>query len=145
MTGQPSVSTAIALVALSLVGLLISTYFTAVAYRWIRPDTRWIPAFCRMSDQSCASIVFSPRARVLGVPNSLLGQMFYVALLLGVPTGLVDRPGWQAIYVTASMLTVLLGIFLTYSLLFLTRVRCVLCFTSHAINLVVFLLLVIRG
>ena len=66
----------LAIVALSIVGFLISSYFTAIAYRWIRPDERWIPASCRMGEQTCASIVFTPRARVFGLPNSVLGQVY---------------------------------------------------------------------
>ena len=44
----------------------------------------------------------------------------------------------------ASGVTVLLGLYLTYSLLFVTRVNCVLCFTSHAINVVLFVMLLWR-
>ena len=64
------------LMSLSVVGLVIATYFTAVACRWIRADETWIPSFCRLGEQTCASIVFTPRARVFGLPNSLLGQIF---------------------------------------------------------------------
>ena len=133
-----------AVTALAAVGLCIATYFTAVAYRWMRPDTRWVPAFCRMGEQTCASIVFTPRARVLGLPNSVLGQAFYLALLVGTPLGLLDRPALFALYLGASLLTVGLAVFLSYSLLFITRVPCVLCFTSHGINAVIFLLLILR-
>ena len=69
---------------LAALSFLISSYFTAVAYRWIKPDANWIPSFCRMGEQTCASIVFTPRARVFGLPNSLLGQVFYVALIVAV-------------------------------------------------------------
>lgn len=133
-----------AVTVLAAVGLCIATYFTAVAYRWIRPDTRWIPAFCRMGEQTCASIVFTPRARVFGLPNSVLGQVFYVALLAGAPLGLLDLPRLYMLFVGASLVTVGLAVFLTYSLLFVTRVRCVLCLTSHGINTVIFLLLLAR-
>ena len=129
---------------LAAVGIAISTYFTAVAYRWVRPDTRWIPAFCRMGEKTCASIVFTPRARVFGLPNSVLGQAFYLALLAGLPLGLLDRPALAALYLGASLLTVGLAVYLSYSLLFITRVPCVLCFTSHAVNTVIFLLLILR-
>ena len=129
---------------LAAVGIAISTYFTAVAYRWVRPDTRWIPAFCRMGEKTCASIVFTPRARVFGLPNSVLGQAFYLALLAGLPLGLLDRPPLAALYLGASLLTVGLAVYLSYSLLFITRVPCVLCFTSHGINTVIFLLLILR-
>ncbi len=133
-----------AVMALAVVGLGISTYFTGVAYRWMRPDTRWIPAFCRMGERTCASIVFTPRARVFGLPNSVLGQLFYLALLAGLPLGLLDRPALFLLYLGASLATVALAVFLTYSLLFITRVPCVLCFTSHGINTVILLLLILR-
>ena len=133
-----------AVMALAVVGLGISTYFTGVAYRWIRPDTRWIPAFCRMGERTCASIVFTPRARVFGLPNSVLGQLFYVALLAGLPLGLFDQPALLMLYLGASLATVALAVFLTYSLLFITRVPCVLCFTTHGINTVIFVLLILR-
>lgn len=132
------------LVGLSVVGLAISSYFTAVAYRWIRADEKWIPAFCRMEEQTCASIVFTPPARVFGPPNSLLGQIYYLAVLVGIPLGLLDQPRVLGLYLGASLLTVALAVFLSYTLLFVTRVPCKLCFTSHGINIVIFALLLWR-
>ena len=124
---------------LSTVGLLISTYFTAVAYRWVRPDVRWMPAFCRMDEQTCATIVFTPQARVIGLPNSVLGQVFYVMMLLGVQLGWVHGPDpVRMAYLAASAATVAIGVYLSYALVFTLRVSCPLCFTSHGINLVVF-------
>ena len=136
--------TSIGLVGLSIIGLTISTYFTAVAYRWIRADEKWIPAFCRMAEQTCASIVFTPQARVFGLPNSVLGQIFYVAIIVGVPLGLVAQPLLWCLYLLASLGTVGLGIYLSYSLLFVTRVPCKLCFTSHGLNAIIFVLLLAR-
>lgn len=124
-------------------GFLISSYFTAVAYRWIEPDSNWIPSFCRMGEQTCASIVFTPRARVFGLPNSLLGQVFYVALIGAVAGDFLFTKPLVYLFLLASLVTVFLGMYLSYSLLFLTRVPCKLCFTSHGINLVIFILLVI--
>ena len=129
-----------AIVFLSLIGFLISSYFTAVSYRWIRPDEKWIPAFCRLGERTCATIVFTPRARVFGLPNSVLGQVFYAALVIGALTGRFEG-GPLTLYLLASLVTVVLGAYLTYSLLFLTRVPCKLCFTSHFINLVIFIML----
>lgn len=133
------------LIPLAAVGFLISSYFTAISYRWIKPDVKWIPSFCRMEERTCASIVFTPRARVFGLPNSILGQVFYLALMAGVWSNFALTPPVYYLLVCASLLTVLLGLFLTYSLLFLTRVPCKLCFTSHAINLIIFILLVIEA
>jgi len=128
---------------LAVLGFLISSYFTSVAYRWVNPNASWIPSFCRMGEQTCASIVFTPRARVFGLPNSLLGQVFYVALIAAVVGDFLFTEPLVYFYLLVSLVTVLLGMYLSYSLLFLTRVPCKLCFTSHAINLVIFILLVI--
>ena len=129
------------LIGLCLVGVGISSYFTGVAYHWVRPDTRWIPAICRMGEDTCATIVFTPRARVFGVPNSVLGQLFYTALAILAVAGGLDEPWIRLVLLGFSGVTVMLGVYLTYSLLFVTRVNCVLCFTSHALNLVVFVIL----
>jgi len=129
---------------LALAGLLISSYFSAVAFRWIRPDADWIPRFCQLQENTCATLVFTPRARLFGVPNSLLGQLFYLAIIVGLlEEGLMAQP-YVFGYLLVSFLTVLMGIFLTYSLLFLTRVPCTLCFTSHLINLLIFILFLLE-
>ena len=132
------------LVVLSLAGFIISSYFTAVAYRWVQPDAAWIPSFCRMGEKTCATIVFTPRARVFGVPNSVLAQLFYPFIAAGTVEGFLFTFPIFHLSLLASLVTVLLGLFLTYSLLFLTRVPCVLCFTSHGINFIIFVLLLLE-
>ncbi len=132
------------LVGLCLVGFGISSYFTGVAYHRVRPDTRWIPAICRMGEDTCATIVFTPRARVFGVPNSVLGQLFYATLAIVAVAGGLDEGVIRLVLLGFSGVTVLLGVYLTYSLLFVTRVNCVLCFTSHALNHVVFVILLFQ-
>lgn len=135
----------VAVTGLAAAGLLISSYFTAVAYRWMRPDARWIPPFCRLGEATCASIVFTPAARVFGVPNSLLGQIYYATLLVGVPSGALDDPRMRMAWLAAALVTVGLGAYLTWSLLFVIRVACALCFASHVINAAIFGLLVVGG
>jgi uncharacterized membrane protein len=130
------------LVLLPILGFLISIYFTAVSYRWIQADATWIPSFCRMGERTCAAIVFTPRARLLGVPNSILGQFFYMAILAGLWGDFLFTKPLYYFYLFASLLTVLMGLYLSYSLLFITRAPCKLCFTSHGINLIIFLILI---
>ena len=132
-----------ALAALAAVGFALASYFTAVAYRWMRPDAAWIPTFCRMGEQTCASIVFTPSARILGLPNSVLGQAFYAALFGGTLLGLLDQPLLLALYRAGSLATVVLAVYLSYALLFVLRVPCPLCFASHGINAVIFVLLLL--
>jgi uncharacterized membrane protein len=79
------------------------------------------------------SVVQTPRARLFaGVPNALLGAVYYPALAIAI---------WFA--TSRLVLTLLLvpvlaaaltSVILAYSLLFITRMPCVYCWTSHAIN-----------
>ena len=140
---ERAVTTALLLVV-SAAGFVIATYFTAVAYRWIRADEKWIPAFCRMEEQTCASIVFTPQARVFGLPNSVLGMVFYAAVLGGTPVGLLDRQPIWLLFIGASVVSVALGLYLAYSLLFVVKVPCKLCFTAHGINMVILVILLLR-
>jgi len=90
---------------LAIVGLAIASYFTAIAYHWVQPDASWIPTFCRMDEKTCASIVFTDEARVFGLPNSLLGQLYYLTLLVGVGLRAVEGPLLYAL-LAASTVTV---------------------------------------
>ena len=128
-------------VGLSALGFVISSYVTGVAFRWVPPDTRWGPPVCRMEEQTCALVVFTPQARLFGPPNSLLGQAFYMALPLAVLAGALDLDWARLAIQTISLATVILGLYLTYALLFLNRVHCVLCYISHVINTALFVLL----
>ncbi len=128
---------------LAVVGLSVSTYFTAIAYRWVQPDARWIPTFCRMDEKTCASVVFTPQARVFGLPNSVLGQVYYLVLLVGVGSGWIEG-AFLYVLLAASTLTVGLALYLSYSLLFVLRVPCRLCFTSHSLNIALCALLWLR-
>ena len=122
---------------LAAVGLAISSYFTAVACRWTPPNVRWIPSFCRLEERTCASVVFTPSARVFGPPNSLLGQVFYAALLAGAASGRLADPHLWWLYLGVSLVTVGLGVYLSHALLFVLRVPCPLCFVSHGVNAVI--------
>lgn len=129
------------IVLLAAAGFLIASYFTAVRYRWVEPEAAWVPQFCRLGEETCASIVFTPRAAVFGLPNSVFGQLYYAALLVGSAAGVLGDEPWKWGYLAAAIVTVGLGTFLTHSLLFVTRVPCKLCFASHAVNLALLVLL----
>lgn len=127
------------LFCLALTGLAIAGYFTALCYGTIARDSARIPRFCRLGEATCARVLDSPRARVFGVPNSLLGIFYYLAVMALALGG--GAPGWLASgYRLVALGTVALGVFLSASLLFITRLPCSLCFTAHGINLGIALL-----
>jgi len=141
--------------ALSLAGLADALYFTLAYYGRIR-KARWVPEIlCAREGSSCVTVVQTPYARVFGVPNSLLGTFYYLLLIAGI------KDGWRfglnryivfshfavtsgmMLLVLASAGTVVLGFYLIYALRRKLHVYCPLCYTAHAINATLFVLLVI--
>jgi uncharacterized membrane protein len=83
------------------------------------------------------SVVQTARARLFGgTPNALLGAIFYPAAALAV--WLTGLPGIHAGLIVATGLAAATSAFLAYSLLFVTRMPCVYCWTSHAVNWLLF-------
>ena len=78
------------------------------------------------------SVVKTPRAHLFGVPNSLLGVLYYlvVAVAVWLPHG--------RLFATILLLAVLgaaaSSAYLAYSLLYITRRDCPYCWTSHIVN-----------
>lgn len=78
------------------------------------------------------SVVKTPRAHLFGVPNALLGAIYYPALAAAV---------WliRGTALEIALLVLVLGaagtsVVLAYSLLFVTRRECPYCWTSHLMN-----------
>jgi uncharacterized membrane protein len=118
-------------------GAMIAIYFVTVTYGIIRPDVRWIPSFCRVDELTCMRIIRSPMARVLGIPNAVVGLAYYTAIIV-LPLDKFLVP-----ILVASIFSVGLGMYLTHVLLKKLRIMCTLCFTAHIINLVIANLLII--
>ena len=139
------------IVILSLAGLANALYFTFAYYGRIK-RARWVPEIlCAREGSSCVTVVQTPYARVFGVPNSLLGNIYYVLLIVWASTGLVAGPPvviagrvaplsiWALL--AASVVTVVLGFYLIYALRRKLHTHCPLCYLGHAINATLFILL----
>ncbi|HXG37153.1 MAG TPA: vitamin K epoxide reductase family protein [Bacteroidota bacterium] len=125
---------------LSSLGFLISLYFSLVYHKLIPADARFIPKFCRMDQSSCESILATRDARVFGVPNFSLGLIFYLTMIIANALPELMEKAYLLL-VAAAGFSVATSLFLSYSLLFRLKARCVLCFTSHVLNFLIFLLL----
>ena len=119
---------------LPFLGLLISIYFTGVYYGWFSPDVFWIPKICRLERESCLTVLETPRAKIFGIPNSVFGIAIYIYILLDQ---FFFNPVWGLILIGFALIR---SVYLAYSLIFITKVPCVLCFTSHLVNLCLFLI-----
>jgi uncharacterized membrane protein len=141
--------------ALSLAGLANAIYFTFVYYGRIK-KARWVPqVLCAREGSSCATVVQTPYARVFGVPNSLLGIAYCLLLIAGamgdwsfginlyVHFTYVVYPSGLVLLIIISAGTTILGFYLIYALRRKLHVDCPLCYAAHAINFVLFVLLVI--
>ena len=92
-----------------------------------------------MESGGCAVLFRSPRSRLLGVPNALLGLALYGL----VAVGLVAR--WPAALLVAMTLPALaMSVFLGHSLRS-RRLQCRICWTGHAANAILTLSLLARA
>jgi len=140
------------IVVLSLAVLLNACYFTFAYYGRIK-KARWVPEIlCAREGSSCVTVVQTPYARVFGVPNSVLGILYYLILigwvLIGQPGGGIVTVGSLvlALFTLAlevvSLGTVLVGFYLIYALVAKLHTHCPLCYLGHAINAALLVLLV---
>lgn len=88
------------------------------------------PRICRLEHGGCAVLFRSPRARLLGVPNALLGLGLYALLAAGL---ILD---WPPLLLAALTLpAVAMSAFLGYSLI-VNRRECRICWVGHIANVV---------
>jgi uncharacterized membrane protein len=123
----------------ALVGLVNAALFTAMIYGWLALDSPLLTRVCRVDSGDCQKVITSPRARLFGVPNSVLGVVWY--LLTGslaataLATGSLPlRPALLAL----STLTVVVGIYLIWSLRCRLQVHCWFCYLGHTTNFIIF-------
>ena len=126
------------LASFAIAGLAIASYFSLVYYRIVEADNRWIPSFCRMERGACMRLLDTREAKVFGIPNSLLGVIYYGAILL------LPIQQFELLFLIASIFSVGLGMYLVHVLVVRLKIHCMLCFTSHAINLVIAGLFILR-
>jgi len=143
----------IVIVILSLVGLANALYFTFAYYGRIK-KARWVPEIlCAREGSSCVTVVQTPYARVFGVPNSLLGIIYYLLLIVWAITGISlgplvsigarDVPLSVLGLIGASVVTVLTGFYLIYALRRKLHTHCPMCYLGHSINATLFILLLV--
>ena len=105
------------------VGLYASAFMTRKAMR----DAR--------GELTEASVVQSARARSFGgTPNAAIGLAYYTALAVAAASPLlgVTAIWWSSLAAAAGAAA--FSVYLAYSLLFVTRMPCIYCWTSHVVN-----------
>ncbi|HXH51005.1 MAG TPA: vitamin K epoxide reductase family protein [Terriglobia bacterium] len=141
-------------IVLALAGLADALYFTFAYYGRVR-KSRWVPeVLCAREGSSCVTVVRTPYGSVFGVPNSLLGIVYYVLLVLWAVALQSARLTIQInmtsyivtftdLLIAAGAVTVALGFYLIFALRRILHTDCPFCYLAHAINLALLVLLVI--
>jgi uncharacterized membrane protein len=113
----------------------------AALYGFYRVLPGWLtgPEICRLEDGGCAVLFRSPRAALLGVPNSALGLLLYALLSAGL---LLRWP--PPLLFAMTIPAVAMSAFLGYSLI-VNRRECRICWAGHIANATLFLTLLARG
>jgi len=116
--------------ALCAVGLYVSIYMQRKAM------------LARAGALTEASVVQTPRARVVGgVPNSLIGIGYY--FFLATASFALADPAVYIAALIASSLAAAMSLYLAYSLLFVTKMPCVNCWTGHIVNWALLIVLIV--
>jgi uncharacterized membrane protein len=96
------------------------------------------PQVCQMDQGGCAVLFRSPRSKLLGVPNALLGIVLYMLIAAGA---LLHWPASWLLVMTLP--AVAMSAFLGWSLLS-RGLECRICWTGHIANLVLAITLAFR-
>jgi uncharacterized membrane protein len=143
------------IVILSVAGLANALYFTFAYYGHVK-QARWVPAvLCAREGSSCVTVVQTRYGSMFGVPNSLLGIVYYVVLIAWSLNGGILGPLVVFIFdgrampvpllvlIVVSMGTVILGFYLVYALRRKLHTHCAMCYLGHAINATLLILLAV--
>jgi uncharacterized membrane protein len=86
------------------------------------------------------SVVQSPRARLFGgVDNAMIGLVYYPAV--AVASLFFSVAPVRIATLIAAIAAAAMSLFLWYSLLFITKMKCTNCWIAHSMNLMLFVML----
>jgi uncharacterized membrane protein len=80
------------------------------------------------------SVVTTPRAKIVRVPNAMIGLVYYGLVLLLTPFLSPAYPLAIDVALIVAVAAAVSSVYLAYSLLFVTRMPCRYCWTGHIIN-----------
>ena len=113
----------------------------AALWGYYRVLPGWLtgPDICQLEAGGCAVLFRTPRASLLGMPNASLGLLLYVLLAAGLLSG------WSPLLLFLMTLpAVAMSAFLGWSL-WSRRLQCRICWTGHAANVTLAVLLGLRA
>jgi len=109
---------------------------TLVHYGRINAESSLVPAVSSNTEGTCTYVVFTPHAKLLGVPNSVYGIFYYVIIVIASIVRIVTL-SWPLLplLVAFSVGAAIYSIYLAWVLIFKLKTSCPLCFTAQAVNI----------
>jgi len=113
---------------------------TAALYGHYRVLPGWLtgPEICQLDQGGCGVLFRTPRARLLGVPNAMLGLALYGLLAIGLIVGWPSR-----FLLMMTIPAIAMSAFLGYSLI-VNGHQCRICWLGHFSNAALFVLLAVN-
>ena len=108
-------------------------------YYGVLPGWMTGPEICQLENGGCSVLFRTPRAALLGIPNSSLGIVLYLLLAAGL---ILEWPDWLLALMMVP--AVAMSAFLAWSLLS-RGLQCRICWAGHAANFTLALLLALRA
>ena len=116
---------------LILLGLFLSLFTTFVTFKPNHSFAKLFPDICE--NGSCKKIFLAENARLIfNIPNCIWGIVYHLALALLLFLGQAQF----GLFFTIP--SIILSTYLTYRLIFVHKVLCKICLSSHLLNLAVF-------
>lgn len=122
--------------ALSLVGLAVSTYLTIAHF-----NEHVVLACPENSTINCQKVTTSAESHFLGIPVAILGLLFYIFMVTVNLPMMWRRSSLEIPRLLASLLGVGFILWLVYSELVLIKAICLWCTSIHITTLALFLVL----
>lgn len=126
-------------------GFCDALFFTLVQYRALPPDPRWLPRVCRMEEGRCFDLLQTREARLVGIPNSVLGLAYYPLVFGSALLGHRGDRTWLEVGLGSAVAAALLSAYLAWALRFRLRTPCPLCYLAHIVNFLLLVLLAIAA
>ena len=123
---------------LSVVGFFISMYAYYIEIMMVKSLT--FRPFCDFSDTvTCSEVILSEYGRLFRIPNSILGMLFYSAVMF-----LFNANYLFALFILC-ILAGMVTLFLFSVLIFRIKKLCILCYSVYIINFVLIVLVYFKN
>lgn len=128
----------IALILLSVFGLIISVIFLGIDHQKFYSLRKYAGFIC--DETVCSSVLRLSDSQLFGVKNYYPGILSYIVMIASSVFYLMTNENFYLLLISVlSGIMLLLSVYLFVRLIWVHHMKCIFCFTSHGLVLVIFL------